>query len=199
MILNNGQHHAAESEGDAPHSQAILPLLSRLLSKSGLEWPQLDRLALGIGPGSFTGLRVACATLSGLNVVLQRPVISLSSLSITARQATVAEPLWVIEDARSGDAYVGRYAGGDPLQPDCCMAWVDVLRMPAANYVSHTPPPIELPGWTRLDLRMARPEALATCVRQTAHVSALETCGHYVLPAYLRASQAEINMREDGR
>jgi len=195
VVLDDNRQFTVESEGSAPHSQSILPLLSRLLEQAGLEWLQLDGLAVGIGPGSFTGLRVACATLAGLNTALRRPVISVSSLAITARQAVVDGAVWVLEDARSGDAYAGCYAGNDRLHDDCCMDWTEVNQMPASDFVSHTPPPVDLPGWRRLDLAVSRSEALAACVRNAAGGSWPRKSQRYPLPAYLRASQAEVNLR----
>ncbi|HXH64456.1 MAG TPA: tRNA (adenosine(37)-N6)-threonylcarbamoyltransferase complex dimerization subunit type 1 TsaB, partial [Mariprofundaceae bacterium] len=59
-------HRCGETISETtPHSQAILPLLNRLLVGAGLDWGQLDVLAVGIGPGSLTGIRVAAATVAG--------------------------------------------------------------------------------------------------------------------------------------
>lgn len=69
------------------HSRELLPLLQKLLKSQDISWQDIGVFAVGIGPGSFTGLRVACATIAGLNASLKNPVYGLCSLGITARQS----------------------------------------------------------------------------------------------------------------
>lgn len=181
----------AESDANQPHSQAILPMIQRLLDAQRLSPPCIRLFALGLGPGSFTGLRVAAASLSGLNASLKRPMLGVSSLRITAFQADLDDELWVIEDARGGDAYIGRYCRGQPVDEDRCLPWHEVRGLPPLPYVSLGTLPISLPGWQRLPLRLPRPKALAECILSAIPEVDVASLGWWCVPKYLRPSQAE--------
>jgi len=99
-------------------STQIIPVLDDLLMQAGLAWSDLDALAFSRGPGSFTGLRIAAATLAGINASLKLPMLHISSLAITAEQADSPDPIRVVEDARAGEAFVGLYQNGKAQQGD---------------------------------------------------------------------------------
>ena len=67
------------------HSQIIMPLISDLISKSGLDISDIDVFATGIGPGSFTGLRIGVATCKALAQANNKKIIGVSSLEILAK------------------------------------------------------------------------------------------------------------------
>ncbi len=191
LLLPDGKPLLAETDQNTPHSQSILPMLHGLLEKAGVDWQQLDMLAASVGPGSFTGLRVAAATISGLNASLGLPVMSVSSLAITAWQADTPERIWVIEDARSGDAYIGCYKLGVALQPDQCLSWQEVAELPAASFVSLTEPAAELSTWQRVAPVHSRAEALAELVSRQAPQGDSASLPRRAIPAYMQPSQAE--------
>ncbi|MDE2440195.1 MAG: tRNA (adenosine(37)-N6)-threonylcarbamoyltransferase complex dimerization subunit type 1 TsaB [Betaproteobacteria bacterium] len=91
-----------------PHSETLLPLLRELLSESGLRIGDLDAIAFGVGPGAFTGLRVACGAAQGLAVAGNVPLIPVTSLETMATQLG-AERVLALLDARMGEVYSGRY------------------------------------------------------------------------------------------
>ncbi|MDN5347102.1 MAG: tRNA threonylcarbamoyladenosine biosynthesis protein TsaB [Clostridia bacterium] len=66
------------------HSRRLLPLLDELLSRAGLTFDDLDGLAVSIGPGSFTGLRIGLATAKGLAQVTGKPLVGIPSLDALA-------------------------------------------------------------------------------------------------------------------
>lgn len=191
LLRRDGRRFLATGEDDRPHSQAIIPMLQSLLGDAGITWQELDMLACGIGPGSFTGLRIAAATLAGLNASLRLPVIELSSLAISAAQCPDSTALYVIEDARAGLAYVGRYEAGHGLQDDCSMAWSGIGELPPARYTAQQPF-TALSGWEYVTPHLARAEAMSELLTvrsaQQADVSGLP---HIATPAYLISSQAE--------
>lgn len=161
---------------------------------AGLDWHALQLLVLGAGPGSFTGLRVTAAIMAGINAGHGLPLHAISSLAITARQSGSEAPVWVLEDARSGDAYIGRFQAGRALQGDCRRSWNDIRRMPPATYIALTEPPVEMHGWRRLPSVQQRPEALAEMVRKRLwKADRRGRNGRYPAPAYLHPSQAERN------
>ncbi len=89
-------------------SESIIPAIDEILKKSKLTLRQLDGFAIGLGPGSFTSLRVGLATLKGLNFVLGKPVVGVSSLDLIARNVTASD-VCVINDARRNQVYACFY------------------------------------------------------------------------------------------
>lgn len=191
LIDADGEISWADGKDGLPHSQSIMPLLERLLAEAEMTWKSLDVLALGVGPGSFTGVRVAAATMAGVNASLQLPVLPLSSLAITAMQSGSNEPMWVIEDARAREAFIGHYQQGGALQDDQCVSWQQVASMTPARFISHTEPVEELRGWQRLESVQPRGEALGQMVRVEMARVDINSLERYVQPAYLQISQAE--------
>src|ERR1700716_1395328 len=69
------------------HPELALPMLERLLAAAGISAGQLDAVAFGAGPGSFTGLRIACGVAQGLAFARGLPVIGISTLETTAEES----------------------------------------------------------------------------------------------------------------
>lgn len=66
------------------HSQTLLPMIERVLSEAEIKPEELDAVAVGEGPGSFTGLRIGAATAKGLCLAINKPIIAVSSLRMIA-------------------------------------------------------------------------------------------------------------------
>lgn len=90
------------------HTELLLPMLRKMLAESGLALTQLDGFAFGAGPGSFTGLRIACGIVQGLAFATDRPVIGISTLEAMA-QKTGASHVMTAIDARMGEIYYAAY------------------------------------------------------------------------------------------
>lgn len=113
----------AEQAGsiDVAHSEALLPLLHRLLSGLGWELSGLDAFAVGVGPGSFTGIRIGCATVRALAQVTGKPIYPFSSLRALALSADPGgtEEAVALVEAYQGQVFAGwRDAKGDAWQED---------------------------------------------------------------------------------
>jgi tRNA threonylcarbamoyladenosine biosynthesis protein TsaB len=93
------------------HGESILPLIEQALAEAGWNRRQLDRIAVGIGPGSFTGLRVGIALAQGLSEGLEIPLIGVPSLSTMALALPRERPgcRCVLADARKGEAFLAAY------------------------------------------------------------------------------------------
>lgn len=90
------------------HSQQILPTLRELLNEAEVELTALDGIAFGAGPGSFTGLRIACGVAQGLAFGANLPVVAVSTLQALAQQSG-AEKVIACLDARMGEIYHAAY------------------------------------------------------------------------------------------
>lgn len=100
---------------DAPraHSKVLYPMLDEVLGEAGVNKHQLQGVAFGMGPGSFTGIRIAAATAQGLGFALGIPLLPVSSLQGMAQQTFMqqgAEKVFTILDARMNELYFGLYA-----------------------------------------------------------------------------------------
>lgn len=92
----------------AKHGETLLPLIQQALAHAGLAPAEIDLLAVGIGPGSFTGTRIGVATAKGLAIALDRPMVGVVSLSAIARAAP-GQLVVPIVDAHKGEVYVAAY------------------------------------------------------------------------------------------
>lgn len=99
------QHFEAMDKGQA---ERLLPLLEQVLIEGGAHWRDLDALAVGTGPGNFTGVRIAVAAARGLALSLNIPAIGVTRLEALAHG--LPRPLTVIEDARRDEVYVQHFA-----------------------------------------------------------------------------------------
>lgn len=94
------------------HSSLILPMIDGLLAENGLRLADLDGIGYGAGPGSFTGLRIACAVTQGLAFGAGLPVAGVSTLESLAGQAGGQRVLTLL-DARMAEVYWAAYERTD--------------------------------------------------------------------------------------
>jgi tRNA threonylcarbamoyladenosine biosynthesis protein TsaB len=100
------------------HSEKLLTLVQDVVRSAAIELNQLDAIAVSIGPGSFTGLRIGLSTAKGLSYALDRPIVAVSTFEAIAEAARqrfpAAETIAVIIDAKKDEWYMGRFhvAGG---------------------------------------------------------------------------------------
>ena len=112
-----------------PPSQAaeLLPAVAEAMARAGVGWRDLDAIAVGMGPGTFTGLRIGIATaraLASANDLPLRPVSSLAALA-----AGIEAPLRLpLIDARRGELFGALYEGGTRLWPPFAARPEDVIE-----------------------------------------------------------------------
>ena len=116
----NGETRASQVLAGQSHSDLLLPAVARLMADAGLGFAQLDAIAFGAGPGSFTGLRIACGAAQGLAFAHDLPVVAVASTEAVAEGAGLAHgAAHVISafDARMGELYLAVYerVEGDAL------------------------------------------------------------------------------------
>ncbi|WP_284179231.1 tRNA (adenosine(37)-N6)-threonylcarbamoyltransferase complex dimerization subunit type 1 TsaB [Rhabdaerophilum sp. SD176] len=97
------------------HAEALMPLVRRVLDRSGIAFADLSRFAVTIGPGSFTGLRIGISAARGFGLIHQRPVVGVSTLSAFAAPILFSgdrSPVAAAIDARNGLVYFQSLAIG---------------------------------------------------------------------------------------
>lgn len=95
------------------HAALILPMIESVLAEAGLSVGQLDAIAVGRGPGAFTGVRIAVGMAQGIAFAVDRPVAlvsTLAALALGAARATGQARIAAALDARMGEVYWGAYA-----------------------------------------------------------------------------------------
>jgi len=115
-LLNADLVEPSEAVGQK-HSDRVLPLIDAVLREGGRTLRDVDAFAFGAGPGSFTGLRIACGVVQGLAYACGRPVVGVGNLRALAAAAFARHPRAVIAmvaiDARMREAYCGVYRNDD--------------------------------------------------------------------------------------
>ncbi len=95
------------------HATRLLAMAGELLERGGIGWRDLERLAVGVGPGTFTGLRVGIATARGLAQSLGMGLVGVSSLRALAAEVKESPGgVVAVIDARRGEVFVAAYGGG---------------------------------------------------------------------------------------
>ncbi len=195
------------------HSGALPQALVDLLRTEGLAIPDVEAYGIGLGPGSFTGLRIGLATWKGLAYANKRPIAGGSSLAAMALAAAVdAEEgavLVPLLDARKGEVYAGFYrarAGGiveiadeAALAPDALRSRIEALaaegRRPVAfgeGFDAYAGPLSAVP---RLSTEVSTPpaHAIAAVIAERLAGAAYDAQALFALePHYVRASEAEL-------
>lgn len=122
------------------HTQLILPMAEQLLAEAGLTPKQLDGVAFGRGPGSFTGVRIACSVAQGIGFAANIPVAPVSSLAALAQQMYQTQQrrqVCVAFDARMQEVYWGMYQLNAQnimqLQGEECVCTAHQVPLPAAT------------------------------------------------------------------
>lgn len=121
------------------HSERILPMVHEVLAEAGLVLTQLDAIAFGRGPGSFTGLRIGAGVAQGLAFGASLPVVPVSSLAALAQGVDASKVLAAI-DAHMNQVYWGMYQRNpqgivELVDQECVVAPHDVKLPEGKNWV----------------------------------------------------------------
>jgi len=212
IALVDGARVLGETRHDASGRGAdLLVKIDELFRAAGLAPTALDAVAIGAGPGSFTGLRIGMATAKGIAFAANRPLWAVSSLAALAddarrelatRSLPDAGVIFAVLDARRGEVFAGCFRGGVALGPERVMAPQELA--PWAAELAACEPHIYFAG----DAIDAHRDTLATLAADHCWLDARTPSGRAVarlalagaraditvggVPAYIRPSEAEV-------
>ena len=111
-LLHAGESIALDAVAPRQHAELLLQMIDSVLEDAGVGLGSLDAIAFGRGPGSFTGLRIACAVAQGLAFGANRPLVAISTLQTIAagmHRTRGVRRVLVALDARMGEVYWGGF------------------------------------------------------------------------------------------
>jgi tRNA threonylcarbamoyl adenosine modification protein YeaZ len=196
VALHDGEDVVLEHRSERPmkHGEQLAPLIDQVLREAGLVRQDLTAIAVGVGPGPFTGLRVGLVTARTLAFVLEIPVYGVCSLDVVAVEAVdtgaVADGFLVATDARRKEVYLASYDGGGArldgpavLRPADAASDLPVVgegallhpeafphpvgpRMPSAGWLARTVAEERAELLDPEPLYLRRPDAVVTAARK---------------------------------
>jgi tRNA threonylcarbamoyladenosine biosynthesis protein TsaB len=112
-LSNHGTLYATAQLQPRKHAQLIMPMIEDVFQQAGIKAKDLDGIAFGKGPGSFTGLRIAISVAQGLSLATGAKLLGISSLKALAWQAmksTGQDHILAIMNAHMGEVFYGAYS-----------------------------------------------------------------------------------------
>lgn len=118
-LWQDGVITAASENVGQKHSEVLISMLDGVLKAAGIKLAQLDGIAFGAGPGSFTGVRIACGVTQGLALGANLPVIGITTLQAVA-QGAGKDKIIAALDARMAEVYFAVYEKRDGAWATVC-------------------------------------------------------------------------------
>jgi tRNA threonylcarbamoyladenosine biosynthesis protein TsaB len=223
-LVDTDRDEVVERRDDPPpgarprHTTRLMALVVEVLGDAGAEWPEIDRIAVGVGPGTFTGLRIGVATAHALARARGIDLVGVSTLHSLARGA-FADPadgdgsrdaVMAVIDARRGEVFAAGWAASDAGRADAAPllspralapeALAEAMRSGGRAWLAV--------GDGAVEFRAALEHAGARIPQPDSglnRVSAVEHCRlalglrpeppEAIQPEYLRLPDAEISLR----
>jgi tRNA threonylcarbamoyladenosine biosynthesis protein TsaB len=196
-VVDAGRSAERTAPADRSHRSAdLLTLIDAACRELAVAPRELDAIAVGAGPGSFTGLRIGLATAKGIAFAANRPLWLVSSLAALVADDPPASGVAIgVLDARRDEVYVGAYRDGVLIEPERAMAPGQL-----AAWATALDPDVRFAG-DALDVYPTLAPLGArwhTTTPQAGAVARLALAGPRVnaliegTPSYIRASEAEL-------
>jgi len=133
-ISSDGHFHSAKSISESHiHSEKILTLIQDVCNEQRINLSHLDAVAVSVGPGSFTGLRIGMSTAKGLCVALGKSLVTVPTFEAIAYKAfqlyPAIEKVKIFIDAKQGDYYVGEYIRKEMYFESVCSVHIGQLKL----------------------------------------------------------------------
>ena len=186
------------------HSEKLMPLIDEALSKAKLKLADIEAIACGIGPGSFTGIRIGIATVKAIAEVFELPVIGITSLE-TLAFATTGKTICSLIDAKNNQVYCGIFNEEHTLLEDYIADDIHIAIKALKKYSNIT----FVGNGADLHEELLRKEfpdcnIVPNVVQSAFHLGRCAITkkdaknADTILPLYLRKSQAERMRQENG-
>lgn len=207
---HEGVRAAAQVNRDQRHAELLAPMIAEVCRAAAVQYRELGAIAVGVGPGLFTGLRVGLATAKAMAMALRIPMIGVGSLDLLAFPVRFSpRTIVAVMDARRGEVFCASYratpGGLQRLAEPSVVApgelAAELATQPegrhllvgdgAVRYAEHF---ADLKGAELADRALAHPSAWALV--QLAHAQALReefVAPEEIHPTYLRKPDAEAN------
>jgi tRNA threonylcarbamoyladenosine biosynthesis protein TsaB len=198
----------AAVHAETSHSRQLLSSVEWVMQAAGVSWNDLDAVAVSIGPGSFTGLRIGLAAAKGIVFAAGKPLIAVPTLDAVALSCPLLDcPLWCVMDARKQEVYAACY-GADRQQTSVAEA----IRPELLAAKIRPPAVVAGPGLTAYHQLFAHlegvqliPPALSSLSAAKIGLIAAERLERgeisdpaSAVPLYVRPSEAEVNLKKKG-
>jgi tRNA threonylcarbamoyladenosine biosynthesis protein TsaB len=201
------------------HTSRLMPLIAELLDRAGGGWPSVERIAVGVGPGTFTGLRIGVATARALGQALGVPLVGVSTLEAVALNSTArgggvvpgvagVRTVLAVLDARRGEIFVAAWRLVDGALGDRVLAPQAILPERALALLGDLPPPVLAIGPGAVDFRDQLERSGAVIPREDSELHRVTAISHCrlasaasptdpteLVPQYLRMPDAELALR----
>lgn len=174
------------------HAEALPPMVAEVMAASGLAFADINRIAVTVGPGTFTGVRIGLAFARGLGLALGIPVIGIDSLTAIAANEPSDAPLLVVSDARNAEVYAARFDSARRLVsgPEVTTVSRAAEGLAPETLILGTAAAAVLAEHGGAGLRPSSAPALPVAAR-FARLAAAASPGAMPAPLYLRAPDAK--------
>ncbi len=178
----------------------LMPMVQAVMARAGLTYPDLDRVAVVRGPGSFTGLRIGLAAARGIGFAAHKPVLGVDRFSLYREQnKTVLAGLWVILDSRRRELYSRFYPANELAHEPVLLSADEIMAKLAQD------PSLKVAGDAFFSLQetgvepsrcLPRSEVEAITCAQLAAAAAVHDPAFSPQPFYLRPPDVTIKRCE---
>jgi tRNA threonylcarbamoyladenosine biosynthesis protein TsaB len=210
-LSTKGRHYTRFELTPRRHTECVLPWSDELLSQAALAKTDLQAIAVGIGPGAFTGVRLGLSLAQGMALALGVPLLPLPTLGIIAQAQTHEGPIAVLMDARMGECYVGFYQKQNGVAHELispALLKPDAIKLPfEGEWIgvgsAFSAYPEQLPQALRNAMRcidaeaLPQPEAMLQMAEQ-AFTKGAALPPEHVEPIYLRNNVAQTIAERTG-
>jgi tRNA threonylcarbamoyladenosine biosynthesis protein TsaB len=180
------------------HAEVLMDTVAEAMRAAGADWSDVAKLGVGIGPGSFTGIRVAVAAARGFELSLDVPSVGVTTLEAQAEPFWSEGPVLAVHDAKRGEVYAALFGSGgavlaepQAMAPDALPALA--ARAPGALRLVGSGSAIAADAMGFDAGRIAGSEGCAP-IRALARIAAGRAVSAPPLPLYLRGSDAKAQV-----
>lgn len=176
VVDTKGGEWTAQVITDRRQAEILVPMIGDVMKQAGLDFADLDRIAVTTGPGSFTGVRIGLSTARALAVASGKPLIGVTTLEVLAAMSGKA-PVLALVDTKRNDYYGGSF-GSDGVSLEAARIWsadevMAVRQAGGMHIIQDTPDAVVL-------ARLA---------------AVLPVSGTEITPIYLREAEVSVSKR----